>query len=83
MTAPYTMTGVLSDNQTVILDAPLPMPTGRVRVIVEVLSMPNANISFVEKLKAIHQSLQESGYLFRTKAEVDAQIKAERDSWDD
>ncbi len=37
MTAQYTITGTLSDPQTVILDEPLALPAGRVRITVEKL----------------------------------------------
>ena len=37
--------------------------------------------SFLQDLKAIHQSLQESGHRFRSKEDIDAQIQIERESW--
>ncbi len=38
--------------------------------------------SFPVKLKAIHQALAASGYRLRTKEEIDAQLEAERASWE-
>jgi hypothetical protein len=37
--------------------------------------------TFATKLGAIHQRLRMRGYHPRAKAEIDAQINAERDSW--
>ena len=37
--------------------------------------------SFLTKLKVIHRTLIAGGYRSRTKAEIDAQIQEERDSW--
>ncbi len=37
--------------------------------------------SFSMKLESIHQALSASGYHTRTREEIDAQIKTERDSW--
>ncbi len=39
--------------------------------------------SFLTNLEAIHQTLEASGYRARTKEEIDAQIQAERESWED
>ncbi len=41
------------------------------------------NTAFLTNLEAIHQALQASGYRPRTKEEIDAQIQAERESWED
>ncbi len=38
--------------------------------------------AFLSKLTKIHQNLQQSGYRFRSKAEIDADIQIERDSWE-
>ncbi len=76
-----TETGMLSDNQTVILDKPVPLPVGRVRVTVEMLPPDNLEGTFLSKLKAIRQTLSENGYRPRTKAEIDTQIKDEREAW--
>jgi len=37
----YTVIGTLSDQKTVILDEPVSLPTGRVRITVETLPTPN------------------------------------------
>jgi prevent-host-death family protein len=38
--------------------------------------------SFPVKLRAIHEALAASGYRLRTKEEIDAQLEAERASWE-
>ena len=38
MVAQYTVTGTLSDQKTVILDEPVSLPSGRVRITMERLS---------------------------------------------
>ena len=82
MSAPYTVTGTLSDKHIVILDEPVSLPAGRVRVTVEALPTAKSDGAFLTKLSAIRQDLRASGYRFRTKEEIDAQIQAERESWD-
>jgi hypothetical protein len=77
-----TVTGMLSDAQTVILDDPVPLPPGRVRVTVETLPSAKSGEQFLSKLEAIHQALRTSGYRPRTKEEIDAQVQAERESWE-
>jgi hypothetical protein len=76
-----TGTGTLSDKQTVILDKPVPLPIGRVRVTVEMLPPDRLEGTFLNKLKAIRQALSANGYRPRTKAEIDSQIRDERETW--
>ncbi|MCB0166155.1 MAG: type II toxin-antitoxin system Phd/YefM family antitoxin [Anaerolineae bacterium] len=38
--------------------------------------------AFVNKLNMIRETLQASGYQVRSKEEIDAQIRAERESWE-
>lgn len=45
-------------------------------------SVSDAETSFIKNLEAIHQSLEASGYRSRCKEEIDAELEAERDSWD-
>ena len=42
-----------------------------------------AHSSFLTKLQAIYQALIASGYRPRTREEIDAQIRNERESWDE
>jgi hypothetical protein len=78
----YIVTGLLTDGQTLKLDESLPLKEGKVRVIVEVL--PEGTASKLEEVLAlIHQRQRERGYVPPTREEVDAYLKAERESWDD
>ena len=77
----YTALGVLSNERTVVLDQPATLPPGRVRVTVVPLLATQSKVPFLVQLEAIHQALRTSGYRPRTKAQVDAEIQAERESW--
>ena len=77
----YTVTGALSNERTIILDQPIPLPANNVRVTVVILTETQPQSQFLIKLEAIHQALRASGYQPRTKEQVDAQIQAERESW--
>jgi len=57
------------------------LPPGRVRVTVVPLPATQSKAPFLVKLEAIHQALRASGYRPRTKAQVDAELQAERESW--
>lgn len=81
MSEHYTVTGTLSNGRTVVLDQPVPLPSGRVRVTVVTLPGTGSKTTFLAKLEAIHQTLRASGYRSRTREQVDAQIQAERESW--
>jgi hypothetical protein len=83
MSEAYTGVGTLSDDKTVILDSPTLLPPGRVRVIVELLPEGPPENEWLMTLADIRQSLRESGYRSRTKSEIDEQIAAERNTWDD
>lgn len=50
----YTVIGTLSDQKTVILDEPVSLPTGRVRITVETLPTPNfwAGVTVAELAEA-------------------------------
>lgn len=80
MTTTYTATGVLTDGTTLKLDQPLPVTTGRVRVVVE----PIPDLTSYEKvMQEIRDGQRARGHVPPTREEVDAYLKAERDSWDD
>lgn len=42
----------------------------------------NIENAFIKKLDVIRENLQASGYQVRSKEEIDAQIRTERDSWE-
>lgn len=76
------VTGMLADEQTVVLDAPINLPPGRVRVTVEALPVVEPGEEFLSKLAAIRHALRSSGYQPRTKEEIDAELQTERSSWE-
>jgi hypothetical protein len=82
MSEAYTGVGTLSDEKTVILDKPVSLPPGRVRVIVERLADEQPEDNWLDRLRTIRRALSESGYRPRTRKEIDAYLSAERDSWD-
>ena len=83
MSEAYTGVGTLSDEVTVILDQPIRLPPGRVRVIVEPLPDEQPPTAWLDTLRAIRQTLRESGYRYRSRAEIDEQIRSEREVWED
>jgi hypothetical protein len=78
----YVVTGSLTDSRTVRLDEPIPVPGGKVRVIVEVPETPRkmSHEEFLTWLRARHEA---RGHVPRTREEGDAALRAERESWDD
>ncbi len=81
MAETYTAIGKLSNEKTVVLEKALPIKEGQVRVIVQPLSPKTGD--FREKLAEIRNFLADSGYKNRTKTQIDADLTAERDAWDD
>ena len=83
MAQTITRTGTLSDEQTLVLDEPLTLPQNRVRITVEpLLNGGDQRKSLSETLRIIHEMLAASGHVPPTAEEVDAYIRAERESWD-
>jgi hypothetical protein len=78
----YTVTGAVIDGQTLKLDEALPISQGKVRVVVEVVE-PETNPPFMEVMEQIWAGQRARGHVPPTREEVDAYLKAERDSWDD
>jgi hypothetical protein len=80
MRSAYVVTGHLKGTHTVELDETLPVSSARVRVVLEVLSSPSAT-SHNEVLAQIHDRQRKRGHQPPSRAEVDAQIEEERNSW--
>ena len=78
----YIVTGSLTDSRTVHLDEPVSIPSGKVRVIVKVAEMVR-KLSHEEFLAWLQQRQDAHGHVPRTREEVDADLRAERESWDD
>ena len=75
-----TVTGTLSDNHTIRLDEPVPLPPARVRVTLEPLRAESPR-SYIEVMSEIRQRQRARGHRPPLRDEVDAHVLAERDSW--
>ncbi len=82
MSANYTATGTLVDGRTVTLDEPIPLTSGRVKVVIE--SIPMEQFDTLEAfLEALQKRRAERGYVPRTREEIDREMQEERDGWND
>ena len=77
----YVLTGTVSDERTLNLDEDLPVKAGKVRVVVELIQAPLPN-DYPEFMARLREQQRQRGHVPRTREEVDAYLKAERDSWD-
>jgi hypothetical protein len=77
----YILTGSVADERTLTLDEALPIKTGKVRVVVEVLETP-PKVPYAEFMASLHKRQEERGHIPPTREEVDAYLNAERDSWE-
>jgi len=82
MQTAYIVTGTLHENQTVTLDEALPLAPMKVRLAVEPLTHKPLR-THDEVIVEIWERQRERGYQPSTRAEVDAYLQAERDSWDE
>jgi hypothetical protein len=82
MTNAYVVTGTLTDGKTVQLDEPLPVAAGKVRVTVEVVDPARPKQSLQEYLEELRQRQAARGHVPRSREEIDASLRAERESWD-
>jgi hypothetical protein len=76
----YTVTGTVTDGNTVTLDTAVPLKSAKVRVTLE--PMPNPQeLSYIEVIEEIHRNQRARGFQPPTKEEVDEYIRQERESW--
>lgn len=80
METTYIVTGTLTDQHTVRLDEALPLSPMKVQLILAPIPATPPR-SYVEVMAEIRQRQQARGYQPPTRAEVDAELQAERDSW--
>jgi hypothetical protein len=78
----YVITGTLTDGTTVKLDEAVPIQAGKVRVVAEVIE-PKPTRPFMEVMEEIWERQRQRGHVPPTAEEVQAYIRAERESWDD
>ncbi len=74
----YELTGTLKDGNTLVLDETLRIAEGKVRVTVQVEPEP----TLTEYLEALHARQAARGHVPRTREEIDASLREERESWD-
>lgn len=83
----YIINGTVENDRLIRLDEPLPISTRRVSVIVRSTSNKinegRNGKTLVEWLERLHERRKKLGIKSLTKAEIDAWIKEERDSWGD
>ena len=77
----FIVTGSVADERTLKLDEALPVQSGKVRVIVEVVETP-PKLPYTEFMAWLRKRQEERGHVPPTREEVDAYLNAERDSWD-
>jgi hypothetical protein len=78
----YHVSGTLTDSRTIQLDEPIPVSSGRVRVIVEVPASAG-KLSHEEFLTWLQQLHEARGHVPRTREELDAFLLTQRASWDE
>jgi hypothetical protein len=78
------VSGTLRPDGTLELAEALHLPPGQVRVTVEALAPaapPSRDI--MQVLDRIHKAQRERGFVGRSKEEIDADVNALRDEWED
>jgi hypothetical protein len=76
----YIVKGTLTNERTVMLDEALPLPSTKVRLVVEPLESASHH-SYQEIVAAIRERQEARGHQPPTTEGVDAYLQAERDSW--
>ena len=77
----YTATGTLIDGRTVTLNRDIPVPKGKVRVVVRSLEDVSKR-PVHDVLSDIHKKQNARGHTPPVREQVDTYLQAERDSWD-
>ncbi len=78
----YTATGTLIDGRTVTLNRDIPIPKGKVRVVVKSLEKDSKS-PVLDVLSDIHKKQNARGHKPPVREQVDTYLQAERDSWND
>jgi hypothetical protein len=76
------VTGTLTDAYTLTLDEAIPLMSQKVRVVVEPLVATSPR-PYREVIAAIRARQQARAHQPPTREEVDAAVRAERESWED
>jgi hypothetical protein len=76
----YIVTGTLTDDHTVTLDEALPLTRMKVRLVVEPISH-KPRLAYQEVISNIRNRQRARDHHPRTREQVDAYLREERDSW--
>jgi len=77
----YTVTGTLTDEQTVRLDESIPLKLQKVKLVVEPLDM-QAKPSYKDTILKIREGQLARGHKPPTRENVDQYLKLTRESWE-
>lgn len=80
----YVASGTLENGRLIHLDEPLPiaLTTHRVRITLSPLLPEQRNgKTLIEWVRKARADLKNKGFHFRTKEEIDQQIREEREAW--
>jgi hypothetical protein len=78
----YTITGTLETDQLVRLDNPVSLPARRVRITLKPLLPEQRNgKTLIEWVRKARTDLKSKGFQFRTKEDIDQQVREEREAW--
>jgi hypothetical protein len=80
MQTAYIVTGTLNNDRTVTLDEAVPLEPMKVRLAIEPLA-PKLPLAHEDVIAEIWERQQRRGHQPPTRAEADAYLNAERDSW--
>ena len=81
MSVTWTVTGTISDAQTVRLNQPLPVSSGEVQVTIE-MTEPAEKPTWLQVLEQIWVDQKARGHVPMTREEIDAFMREERAGWD-
>ncbi len=82
MNAAYALAGTIQGPQTVLLDQPLPVSSGRVLVMVQPAGGENPRPGYLETVRQITTTLEAEGHVPLSAAEIDAWVEGERNAWE-
>lgn len=80
----FTITGTLETDQLVRLDVPVSLPVRRVRITLEPVALElSTGDGLIEHVRKLRANLEKNGFRFRSKEDIDQQIREEREAWGD
>ena len=80
--ATIVLEATVTPEGTLQLADKLPLPPGKVRITVEPLQ-DRQGLGVLEVLARVHAAQAERGFKGRSKEEIDADVRALRDEWDE